>query len=303
MTALGERAIPPVFQFPTGFQQRLGTSPEDAFFSGTYLAGGYKIGFLRIGTFQPVSTGAALSQLTAEVQYLSQNTDGLVLDVTRNDGGDATYQDQVAQLFFPAPFNTLAEQARPTLDAILSAANFLSAAQQTNPPNQALIGNLQQVYNQLNSAYTDGQRLTGPLLLHNAFQTLSPATDQSGNTIAYSKPMLLLVDENTACGAEAFAAVFQDNQRGLTVGKTTQGAGGAIEPGPGGFFSEAQLGITRTLFVRGSGSNTSYIQNAGVTPDVFLEYMTVANLTGNGQPFVNAFTSLIVNELSAQSPH
>src|SRR6185369_7304403 len=117
------------------FQQRLGGGRSDDIFSGIYQAGGYRIGFLRVGTFQILNITAALHQLDAEVQYLGQNTDGLILDIMRNDGGDANYQDQVARRFFPTPFKTLAEQIRPTQNVVQAAAEALTAAQQATPPN------------------------------------------------------------------------------------------------------------------------------------------------------------------------
>src|SRR5262249_1697646 len=115
-------------------------------------------------------------------------------------------------------------------------------------PDQDRINHLQQVYDELNSAYTNGRRLTSPLLVRNVTQLLNPAEDQSGNVIAYSKPILLLVDENTACGAEAFAAVFQDNHRGPVAGKRTPGVGGALGTLPGPFFSEGFVTVT-SLFL------------------------------------------------------
>src|SRR5262249_30438880 len=63
LPALGQRARQPIFQLPDDFQQHLGTAPSDAFFSGIYEAEGYRIGFLRIGTFLPPDTVAALQQL------------------------------------------------------------------------------------------------------------------------------------------------------------------------------------------------------------------------------------------------
>ena len=303
LPALGVGALQPIFQLPDDFQQHLGASPSDAFFSGIYQADGYRIGFLRIGTFLLQNPRAAIQQLDEEVQYLGQNTDGLILDLMRNDGGNANYQDQVAQRFFHTTFKTLAEQIRPTQSVVQAAADALATALRANPPDQDLINHLRQVYDELNSAYTHGQRLTRPLLLRNTTALLGPARDQAGNVIAYSKPILLLVDENTGCGAEAFAAVFQDNQRGPIAGKRTQGAGGALELLPGGFFSEATLTITRTLFVReqpGSGK-LSYIQNAGVTPDIFLDFMTKENLTGGGRAFVRGFTRSMVSYLRTPS--
>ena len=303
LPALGVGALQPIFQLPDDFQQHLGASPSDAFFSGIYQADGYRIGFLRIGTFLLQNPRAAIQQLDEEVQYLGQNTDGLILDLMRNDGGNANYQDQVAQRFFHTTFKTLAERIRPTQSVVQAAADALATALRANPPDQDLIDHLRQVYDELNSAYTHGQRLTRPLLLRNTTALLGPIRDQAGNLIAYSKPILLLVDENTGCGAEAFAAVFQDNQRGPIAGKMTQGAGGALELFPGGFFSEATLTITRTLFVReqpGSGK-LSYIQNAGVTPDIFLDFMTKENLTGGGRAFVRGFTRSMVSYLRTPS--
>jgi hypothetical protein len=303
LSALGVGALQPIFQLPDDFQQHLGASPSDAFFSGIYQAGGYRIGFLRIGTFLAPNPIAALQQLDEEVQYLGQNTDGLILDLMRNDGGNANYQDRVAQRFFHTTFKTLAEQIRPTQSVVQAVADALATALSANPPDQDLIDHLRQVYDELNSAYTHGQRLTRPLLLRNTNALLGPIRDQAGNVIAYSKPILLLVDENTACGAEAFAAVFQDNQRGPIAGKRTQGAGGALELFPGGYFSEATLTITRTLFVREKpgSSKPTYIQNTGVTPDIFLDFMTRENLTGGGRAFVNGFTRSMVNYLRAPS--
>src|SRR5215813_7152743 len=179
-----------------------------------------------------------------------QNTDGLILDLMRNDGGNANYQDQVAQRFFHTTFKTLAERIRPTQSVVQAAADALATALRANPPDQDLIDHLRQVCDELNSAYTHGQRLTRPLLLRNTTALLGPIRDQAGNVIAYSKPILLLVDENTACGAEAFAAVFQDNQRGPIAGKRTPGVGGALGFRPGPFFSEAFVTFTESLFVR-----------------------------------------------------
>jgi len=121
------------------------------------------------------------------------------------------------------------------------------------------------------------------------------------NVIAYAKPILLLPDENTACGSEAFAAVFQDNKRGLVVGKTTQGVGGAIGGASGGYFSEAAVAVTSSLFVRGvNGFRPSYIQNTGVRPDAQLDFMTKANLLDNRQPFAPAFMDMMLKTLNTE---
>jgi hypothetical protein len=40
-----------------------------------------------------------------------------------------------------------------------------------------------------------------------------------------------------------------------------------------------------------------YVENIGVRPDVELDYMTRENLVGNGRPFVEQFTRILVNEI------
>jgi C-terminal processing protease CtpA/Prc len=143
--------------------------------------------------------------------------------------------------------------------------------------------------------------LTRPLYPRNVSPYLQPAKDPAGNVIAYSKPILLLVDENTACGAEAFAAVFQDNRRGLVVGETTQGAGGVtFQAEAAGPYTERRMTMTGSLFVRtepAGGGGPAYIQYVGVKPDVSLNYMTKANLIDGGAAFVNGFTDLILKQL------
>jgi len=89
LVGVGSRT--PVFTLPDGFDQRLGRVAADVFFSGTLQAGGYRIGFIRIPSYLPNDMNAALNQFMAEIKYFQQNTDGLVVDVMRNLGGDVGY--------------------------------------------------------------------------------------------------------------------------------------------------------------------------------------------------------------------
>jgi hypothetical protein len=302
MPAMGVGARDPIFQLPGSFQQRLGRSPGDYFFTGTYTAGERTIGFVRIGTFFPEDPIAPLLQLRDEIQYLNRNTDGLVLDVTRNNGGDANYQDEVARVFFAAPFKTLPEQIRPSLSVVAKANRLLDEVQGGPAPDPAAIAHMRAVYDEIYSAYMHGRRLTNPLYPRNVSPYLTPAMDGGGSPIGYAKPIVLLVDQNSACAAEAFAAVFQDNRRGVVAGTPTQGVGGeiasAVRAAP---YSEALMSFPSSLLVRtqpsGIPGHSIYIQNVGITPDVPLNYMTKSNLIANGQPFVNGFTRLITQQI------
>src|SRR5205823_3505244 len=84
----------PIFTLPQGFQQRLGTG-GDFFLSGTYSAGGFRIGYIRIPTYNPSDTTAALTQFQTEIAYFQANTDGLVVDQMRNNGGVLCYGENI----------------------------------------------------------------------------------------------------------------------------------------------------------------------------------------------------------------
>jgi C-terminal processing protease CtpA/Prc len=64
-----------------------GTIPADIFYSGTFEAGGYRIGFIRIPSFAPANVNNALTTFQREIDFFKANTDGLIVDVTRNPAG------------------------------------------------------------------------------------------------------------------------------------------------------------------------------------------------------------------------
>lgn len=89
-------------------------------------------------------------------------------------------------------------------------------------------------------------------------------------------------------------------------GWRTNGAGGrAGGPGVigGGHYSEASAGVTRTLVTRKAPVVTDdhptayYIENIGVRPDIYHDYMTRENLMNGGRPFVEAFTQAMVDHI------
>ena len=70
---------------------------------------------------------------------------------------------------------------------------------------------------------------TKPIPLDDMTIDRDPAMDAKGNIIAYTKPIMVLVDEMSASGGDAFAATIQDNARGPLLGWRTMGAGGNVE--------------------------------------------------------------------------
>ena len=59
---------------------------------------------------------------------------------------------------------------------------------------------------------------TKPISLDDVTIDRDPATDAKGNVIAYTMPLLVLVDDMSAPGGDAFAPTIQDNARGPLLG-------------------------------------------------------------------------------------
>src|SRR4029450_7653608 len=111
---------------------------------------------------------------------------------------------------------------------------------------------------------------------------------------AYTKPLMVLVDEFSASGADMFPAIIQDNHRGPIFGMRTMGAGGSVVAYQATAYTESIFRVTVSLMNRANpvsvpGFPTApYIENIGVRPDIVQDYMTSANLLGGGAPYVQA---------------
>lgn len=286
----------PIWARPPGFVQRLGAAPTDFFFTGHYMSGGLRIGVIRIPSMSPPSVATALAQLDSELTFFNANTDALVIDVMRNPGGLVSFVDAISQRFIPAEFQTLGFQVRATGAWLFSFAAQLNAAKAnpTTPPN--VIANLQANFDEVLSAFNEGRPLSNPVSLHALGSlTLQPLPN------AYTKPLIVLVDEFSASGGDAFPAIMQDNNRGPIVGMRTMGAGGSVIQLPATAYTESISRFTVSMMHRGRLIQTPdfppapYVENIGVRPDIVIDYMTRTNLMTAGAPFVQAFTQVIVD--------
>jgi hypothetical protein len=291
----------PIYAPPPGFVLRLGASATDFFLSGTYVSNGVRIGLIRIPTMSPPNFALALQQLDQEIAYFNENTDGLVVDVMRNPGGIVSFVEAAAQRFIPVPFRTMGFEIRATAAWLFSFASQLTLAELSNAPPD-VIQNLRNIYNEVLSAYNENRGRSGPVPLNATGSfTLPPAPN------AYTKPLLVLTDEFSASGGDMFPALIQDNQRGPIFGMRTMGAGGSVVGFNATAYTESFFRVTVSLMNRGhlvkvpGFPAAPYIENIGVQPDIFQDYMTRANLMSAGAPFSQAFTNAIVS-LVQQAP-
>ncbi len=308
---LGYGVRNPYYALPSNFQLRLGRLTSDVFYSGTYLFEGKRIGYLRIPNFAPTSSPLALSQFSAEIAFFKANTDGLVVDVSRNTGGGCIGLDYARRLL-PERFTFFGEQLRPTQSLLNSYASSLQIAQLLNA-EPWVIAWYQMLVEQLETALRANRAMTGSWPACTPFESPSfpapqdfyePLRDPAGNLVAYDKAIVFLADEFSVSFGDIFPAVMQDNRRGPIVGMRTGGLGGSISGFLAGFYSEATATNTNSLVVRRDNVVTPefptapYIENIGVRPDRELDYMTRDNLIQRGAPFVDAFSRILLEEIA-----
>lgn len=291
-------SLTPVFlaSLPPSFVRRLGGGPADAFFSGVFEAAGLRIGFIRIPSYSPANSAVALAAFQGEMAYFQGNTDGLVIDTMRNPGGQLSYVNQLLSLVMPTQWRAMGFEVRATSSWVASISSALEAAKAAGAPQ-----NILDLYETIKSAIVDANaRLRGrtePIPLDDVVLERPPARTSQGNLLAYTKPLIVLIDELSASAAEVFAAGIRDNARGPLVGWRTMGAGGSVTAWTAGSYSLGVTTVTQSLMNRGEKVLPPYVENIGVFPTWPVDYMTSANLSQSGKPFVDAFVASIVNHI------
>jgi len=290
---IGSRA--PIYAPPPGFVQRLGTQAAHFFFSGTYISGGVRIGLIRIPSMSPPNVATALTQLDDEIRFFNLNVDALVVDVTRNPGGLVSFVESISQRFIPTSLTTTGFQIRATGAWLFSFAAMLSSARANPATPPDVLANLENNFNEVRRAFDENRGLSNPV-------SLNPTGSLTLTSVphAFRGPLIVLVDEFSASGGDAFAAIMQDNHRGPLLGMRTMGAGGSVVSYSGPAYTESITRVTVSLMHRGRIIYTNdhppapYIENIGVRPEIPVDYMTRQNLMTAGAPFVSAFTQAIV---------
>ena len=290
----------PVFigALPAGFKLRLGSGRTDEFLSGTFPVGGKSVGYIRIPSMVPANYTNAYNQFATEILTFEANTAGLVVDVMANGGGDGCYAGDLAAMLIPGTFQTLTEELRATLSWKESYAQAVRSAKAAKA-QQWIIDDYQFMVDAIDGALTQNRARTGPLPSCRYTADSRKFLDSKGAQILYSKPIVVLTDNFTLSAAEIFTMHMQDYQRATIVGTTTDGGGGSVVEYDAGAYSEgltrvtlAQIPRLNPVAVPGFPS-IQYYDGVGIYPDVWLDYMTAANLASGGSDFVNSFIATL----------
>lgn len=280
------------------------SKPEDYFEAYIYeLNTKQRVGFIRLRTFIPNHTVNVVwralknekqakepwEEFADKINYFKDSTDILVIDQTDNRGGADLYTYALASMLTDKPLQNFASHHTLTSEKIYHAidinANSGKSAKDffgTDPEiqDQSIFGypldqlhmdRMISFYNLLLNHWNNGQMYTDPAH-QSGIETIIPSVKAN-----YTKPLIILIDENSMSCGDLFPAIMQDNRRALLFGQTTAGAGGAIKqidfPNRLGI---AQYSYTNSLIIR---SNGMPIENIGVIPDV--EYQLTADDLGN----------------------
>ena len=305
----GVETLAPLYAFPAGFTQRLGRTAFDSFSSGTYTVDGLRIGYIRIPGFLPDLPTFAESQFVTEMQFFENNTDGLVIDIMRNPGGYVYLTNVYISALMPTWHRITGFELRATSNTVTEFSQLLAASEDSGDPPW-VVKTWQEILAALQAANSENRGRTGAVAL-DAGPDFEATLDRPpyrvrGGVFAYTKPLICLIDEFTASGGDAFAAMIQDNKRGLLFGKRTMGLGGTVRGWTLDGYAEVDTHVTTGLMVRkepvstgGKYPVTAYVENVGVHPEIENDYMTEDNLRNRGRTFVDAFSKAIADHIRA----
>jgi len=219
------------------------------------------IGYLRIPHYSwtnPV-TGADESDLRFQqyewvIDQLEKDTVGLVIDQDHNCGGSVFFLERMVSLFAHKPFHGLNFQFLATRNEYLTFKAWSGGEAATTLAGAGLT----EVLETIRTAWMLGKPLSEKTSFRGS-QLIAP------NSVRYTKPIVMLIDELSGSGGDAFPGMLQGLGRAKLLGTRTMGAGGHVVAIPPLGYSANQLRITKSLFYHPNGTA---IENNGVTPDV-----------------------------------
>lgn len=219
------------------------------------------VGYLRIPHYIPMDDQGEylfeerFAQYQYAVKVLEENTVALVIDQDHNCGGSVTYLEDIVSLFIEQQVPTLQFTLRANKQEVLKAIRWSGEV----PANTLDYQNIMKVLNLLKTAWEKGDFMTGSTSITGQ-EFIYPNSE-----VRYTKPIVMLIDEMSGSGGDAFPAIMQGIGRAKLMGTRTMGAGGHVLPQPPLSYSMLQANMTKSLFYRPSGIA---IENNGAEPDI-----------------------------------
>jgi hypothetical protein len=253
-----------------------------------YKYNGKTVLMLRQPGYGPADFVLNLAIYSALIDQYQPMADVLVVDQTHNPGGIVTYTEGFAQLFAPKGLNGFVQFLNTDrlwftrLMSFWTGLDPLTASTATGARILALAKGLER-----DSEL--GLRLGKTPFSFSLREVLPPAP---GGAV-WKKPVMVLIDELCGSGGDSFPMLVKANGLGKLFGNRTAGLGGSVERVIDLPFTRSSLSVTRGLFTtfkpNGQYSDSDFVENNGVTPDVSYTH-TVKDFREGFEDYFKAFS-------------
>lgn len=232
------------------------TTPFVAYYHPTAKG---NVGYLRIPhySWEKGTEDLRYEQYEFAIEQLEKNTVGLIIDQDHNCGGSVFFLEKMIGLFADKPFQGLEFQFLGSRAEYLDFRTWVEGDAKRTLQGQDWLG----VVDLVKKAWEGSDRLTAKTTFHNN-RKLAP------NAVRYTKPIVMLIDEMSGSGGDAFPVMMQGMGRAVLMGKRTMGAGGHVTPMPNLNNSASRVSITKSMFYRPDGVP---VENNGAEPNIVYE--------------------------------
>ncbi len=220
------------------------------------------IGYLRLPHYSPKETNPQLnayelrfSQYEYAVSILEANTVGLIIDQDHNCGGSVSYLHKILSLFATEDYAPVQFELLANKQSYIDFKSWSSEAYKYTldyVESQKVIELVKNTWMNTTDFLTVKTSLSGKKLMQ-------------PNQTNYTKPIIVLIDENSGSGGDAFPAMMQGIGRAKLLGTQTMGAGGHVIKLPPLSSSQISVRMTKSLFYH---PNAVAIENNGASPDI-----------------------------------
>lgn len=241
---------------------------EKPFTSYIYNSAKGPIGYVRIPDYYPTDESGNFSEDAAKKYFekykyviaeFEKNTKALVIDQDHNCGGSVALVEDMISLFMNSPFPAQQFRLRTSKSTYLDVKSELAKLDKQTLAYQIwndVFLAIEKAWKTTKESLTSSVTITGR-------NTIYP--DREAN---YTKPILILIDQEAGSGGDAFPSLMKGFGRAKLFGQQTGGLGGSVGEYPKLFHSQMLVNMTATQFYKPDGSP---VENNGAVPDMTYE--------------------------------
>lgn len=249
-----------------------------------------RFGYIRIPEY--TESLSAIEEFRELIERLEEESEALVIDQLNNPGGSVFYMYALLATLSDKPLTVPTHRITLTQKEVAFAVDALAAFKEADTLEEikeivgedidgydvdtifgkGLVDYMHFVVSQWNLGIT----FTSPFPIWGVYDI------QPDKYAHYTKPILVLINENDFSCGDFFPSILQDNKRATLLGVKTGGAGGFVLSATyPNIFGIKQFSYTGSIAYR---PDNTPLENLGVTPDINYE-MSVEDMTNFYAPY------------------